>query len=212
MENNTHEITTLCTLSNEIIVLIFKQFVAIHGFKDLFLLKHTSFHFKDLIEYVVTNIQYLGNSHVIKNITGEQLKQFTNLTSLDLSKNNLIKDDDIKDLPLKNLNLTFNKSITNEGIKNMPLHTLYLNANNVITNEGIKNLPLHTLYLNLNDVITNEGIKNMFLHTLYLNCNRLITIEGIKGFPLRVLSIYGNSLITKNNIKNLTQFHNLHVL
>ena len=98
------------------------------------------------------------------NIKDSHVSKLKNLTSLDLSYNNVITSDGIKHLiNLTRLDLRCNNLITDDGIKHLVnLTFLDLSYNKIITNDGIKHLVnLTSLNLSYNKIITDDGIKHL---------------------------------------------------
>lgn len=95
---------------------------------------------------------------------GMQVQKCTNIRSLNLSCNNIITDDCIKNLVnLKSLNLSCNTVITNEGIKNLVnLRSLDLRYNKNITDKGLEKLTnLKKLGLTNNLSITVASVEKL---------------------------------------------------
>ena len=122
-----------------------------------------------------------------ENISDDGIKNLTNLQELNINGNGNITDEGIKNLTnLQILNIFDNSNITDEGIKNLTnLQELYISRNKNITNKGIKNLTnLQKLNASGNEKITDKGIKNLInLRILYASDNRKITYNGIKNLP-----------------------------
>jgi Leucine-rich repeat (LRR) protein len=145
----------------------------------------------------------------------KRLNYFTNLTSLDLSFNDIITNDGIKGLTkLTSLHLGMNKNITDNGIKYLTnLISLDLDYNKIITDYGIKGLTnLTSLDLDHNEFITDNGIKCLTkLIEFHLGDNKIIGNNGIKGLT-NLTSLYLgwiNENITDDGIKSLTNLTSL---
>jgi len=155
-------------------------------------------------------LEHLIISHN-NNITINGLNK--HLVNLDLSMNNIIKDNDLKSLNLKYLNLSINNMITDNGLKYCKnLESLKLYSNTKITNKGLsylKNLQYLDLNMqrleNSNSNITNDGLKNLkTLLCLELYENKNITDEGLQLLEnLEVINISSNKKITVNALLKL---------
>jgi Leucine-rich repeat (LRR) protein len=105
--------------------------------------------------------EFSDNKHIID----EEIKNLTNLTTLNLFSNINITDEGIKNLTnLTSLNLHNNFKITNNGITKLTNLTILNLCNNpMITEEGIKNLhKLTRVNVMHNRIITDERVKNLY--------------------------------------------------
>lgn len=143
----------------------------------------------------------------IKKLTDNILKNYKHITKLNLSYNQYVTNEGIKNLKLYKLNASWSQ-ITAEGIKHMKLHTLIIMATPQITDEGIKHMNLHTLNATNNLAITDTGLKHMNLHTLVAAFSFGITDDGVKHMNLNTLDTSNNQNITVKGIKDM----NLHTL
>lgn len=124
---------------------------------------------------------------------------------------------------VRSLNLSCNNIITDECIKNLVnLESLNLNCNTVITDEGIKKLVnLRSLDLMYNKNITDKGLEKLTnLKKLYLTNNLTITVASVeKLLHLRILKLKyderdagSDAVLVLANIRSLNRMWNKRLL
>ena len=114
---------------------------------------------KDFNSTIKLAIRKIENRSRLKD---EQLCEFINITSLNLSCNNTITDCSLKCLTnITSLNLSYNKIITDDSLKCLVnITSLNLYNNKVITDSSLKCLVnITSLNLSCNEIITDNSLK-----------------------------------------------------
>ncbi|EJL62402.1 leucine-rich repeat domain-containing protein [Flavobacterium sp. CF136] len=133
----------------------------------------------------------------ISDLTG--IQDFTNLTSLDCSNNNLTSLDISKNTPLTTLNCDNNKLTALNLSNNIHLKKLTCDANFLTSLDVSNNLELTWLYCYKNNLKTLDVTKNVLLDDLYFPDNQITNID-LSQNPL-LISLYAqNNLLTSLDI------------
>ncbi|MDP5201461.1 T9SS type B sorting domain-containing protein [Flavobacterium sp. DG2-3] len=150
----------------------------------------------------VVNVKILtipGRS--ISNLTG--IESFTNLEQLDLGlsdnnnpyTNNRITSLDLsKNLLLRHLDCGYNELTTLDIAKNTALETLFVDHNKISSLDVSQNLLLQTLFCRNNLLTTLDVGKNLALIGLNCTANQISSLDLSKNILLRDLSCASNNL------------------
>ncbi|KRD63027.1 hypothetical protein ASE40_04370 [Flavobacterium sp. Root935] len=147
----------------------------------------------------ITTLNIYGNS--IADLTG--IQDFTSLTTLDCSNNQITTLDLSKNIKLINLRCTQNKLTTIDISRNIDLQDLSLSSNKLITIDVSKNLALNTLGLYNNNLTSLDISNNLALKNLYCNENQITSIDLSKNLALNTLWISSNKLTNLDLYSNL---------
>ena len=169
--------------------------------------------FKNKITELNLSLQDEDNNNII-NINNKLLSQCKNLTSLDLTNNNLIYFSSIKELKhLKILDLTYNDVISSHQLSQLTkLEELNLSYNHIINTQSLENLTnLKSLNLHNNDFIQDNIFKKLpKLTNLDLSHNDIISGDVLKEIPkLTSLDITKNERILDQHVKDLVNLTSL---
>ena len=128
----------------------------------------------------------------------EGLDKLTNLQSLDLSGNQLVRIEGLDQLTnLQSLNLWNNQLVRIEGLDQLTnLQSLNLWNNQLTRIEGLNKLTnLQSLYLSGNQLVRIEGLDKLCqLERLDLSDNKLSVIENLPQTNLKELKVGGNNI------------------
>jgi len=147
-------------------------------------------------------------------VTSEVLKYLPNIEILSLD-NRSIRYDDYKYMEnvkkFKLLDLSCDNKISDENIKNIDIEHIILSNNDTITISGLgKNIK--KIDLERNSTIKNEDLKKLDLIYLNLSTNNVITDEGLKFCKnLKILNLYSNSQITDEGLKEMKNLEYLNL-
>jgi len=169
---------------------------------------------------------YVYEITTTKTMRDNQLQLFKNVHVLHLC-NDLITDEGLKYLPIKELYCGYNdlnskiicklSCVNYLGIGNSKeafnivehplIKMLRSKCNNNLTDEGIKNLPLTHLYCDCNQNFTDDSIKNPSLTYLDCGVNNNFTDEGIINLQLKYLKCGNPFKFLPDTIMKLRKKH-----
>ena len=141
------------------------------------------------------------NADKIKNLTG--IEAFTNLEDLNGFNNLLTSVDISKNNNLKTLYLNGNQLTSLDISKNSGLLLLGCNDNNLTNLDVSKNLMLASISCYSNKLTSLDISKNLTLLKIYCNNNQLTSLDISKNTSLKVLSCFDNKLTNITIDKNL---------
>lgn len=140
------------------------------------------------------------SSKQISDLTG--LQDFTALTELNCSQNQLTKLDLSKNVLLTSLDCRYNQLTVLDLSKNAALVTLYCTSNPLGTLDLTKNIALSDLQCENNKLSTLDLSKNTSLTMIWCNRNQITDLDISQNIALSVLRCFGNQLTTIDASKN----------
>ncbi len=145
----------------------------------------------------------------LKDLTG--LEYFTNITSLELSTNQLTAIDVSKNTALDTLTLSGNQLTILDVSKNTALTVLKLETNQLTKIDVSQNTALTELNASLNQLTALDVSKNTALTALFLNSNQLTAIDVSNNTALTRLYLRDNQL-TKIDVSQNTALTQLNLV
>lgn len=146
---------------------------------------------------------YDGGSNYGKKLSNVKgIEKLTNLVSLDLNFNEISSIDLSKNVLLKEINLNQNNLTTIDLSKNIKIETLILGFNKLSTIDLSKNTQLKTIQIMNNDLSEIDLSNNILLTKINLPNNHLTTIDLSKNINLETLDLQQNDLTTIDLSKN----------